>query len=38
MAVVALTRYSLANGISDAKAERTTDQKRNHLSHFGVML
>jgi hypothetical protein len=25
-----LTRYSLANAISDAKAERTTDQKGNH--------
>jgi hypothetical protein len=26
----ALTRHSLANGISDAKSERTTDQNRNH--------
>jgi hypothetical protein len=30
MAAVALTRHSLANGISDAKSERTTDQQRNH--------
>ncbi|MGB8443743.1 MAG: hypothetical protein WCE32_05000, partial [Pseudolabrys sp.] len=30
MAAVALTRHSLANGISDAKSERTTDQNRNH--------
>jgi hypothetical protein len=27
MAAVALTRHSLANGISDTKSERTTDQK-----------
>ena len=30
MAAGALTRHSLANGISDAKSERTTDQQRNH--------
>jgi outer membrane murein-binding lipoprotein Lpp len=30
MAAVALTRHSLANGISDAKSERTTDQQHNH--------
>ena len=30
MAATALTRHSLANGISDAKSECTTDQKRNH--------
>jgi hypothetical protein len=30
MAVVALTRYSLANGISDAKAEGKTDQQPKH--------
>jgi hypothetical protein len=30
MAAVAPARYSLANGISDPKSERTTDQKRHH--------
>src|SRR5262245_60852273 len=38
MAAASLTRHSLANRISDAKSERTTDQKRNHairLSYFG---
>jgi hypothetical protein len=30
MASVALTGYILANAISDAKSERTTDQQRNH--------
>jgi len=30
MAAVTTARHLLANGISDAKAERTTDQKRNH--------
>jgi hypothetical protein len=30
IAAAALTRYPLANGISNAKAERTTDQKGNH--------
>jgi hypothetical protein len=29
-AAVALTRYPLANCISDAKSERTTDQQTNH--------
>jgi hypothetical protein len=34
MAAVVLTRHSLANGISDAKSERTTDQKgRQKLQH-----
>jgi hypothetical protein len=29
-AMAAVTTARLANGISDAKAERTTEQKRNH--------
>jgi hypothetical protein len=32
MAAVALTRHSLANGISDAKSERTTDQNRGMIN------
>jgi hypothetical protein len=35
IAAVTTARHSLANGISDAKAERTTDRKRNHTSSMG---
>jgi len=30
MAAVTTARHSLANGIADAKAERTTDQQANN--------
>jgi hypothetical protein len=36
MAAVTTARHSLANGISDAKAERTTDQKRNHNIRYAI--
>jgi hypothetical protein len=36
IAAVTTARHSLANGISDAKAERTTDRKRNHNIKHGA--
>jgi hypothetical protein len=38
MTAVALTRHSLANGISGTKSERTTEQKRNYNTGMSPLL